>query len=331
MKLQTISQNAECSLYALPAEKSSLLTSLIASTPETRMICNDPLVIGVRYTRLLQSACTHILSMLKDRELFDMTESETIVFHVLRGGLNFGLREALADAYGWNRHGSAFISAQRARDSKGSEDWHITESDYKKVYLSRVCTAVVGDVVATGTSLEHALHELLNAVDQQGAQLKSLLFFTFGGSRAHEIIREVDAVCRDRFNAYTGSTIIYLEGCFRVAQRDTPLTIRITGTDLLRCGSTMSEEFFESHYLNPSYPIERCVIYDAGSRAFWLPEYLGDVEGYWRETLSLAEKGMSYAELLQERFPELDGSRFEGVDLKNVCLQQLARIEQHHS
>jgi len=93
----------------------------------------------------------------------------------------------------------------------------------------------------------------------------------------------------------------------------------------------MSEEFFESHYLNPSYPIERCVIYDAGSRAFWLPEYLGDVEGYWRETLSLSEKGMSYAELLQERFPELDGSRFEGVDLKNVCLQQLARIEQHHS
>ena len=331
MKLQTISRDQECSLYALPTEKPSLLTSLIASTAETRMICNDPFVMGVHYTRLLQSACTRILSALKDLRLFDMDEIETIVFHVLRGGLNFGLREALADAYGWNRHGSAFISAQRARDSKGSEDWHITESDYKKVYLTRLCTAVVGDVVATGTSLEHALHELLNAVDQQGAQLKSLLFFTFGGSRAHEIIEEVDAVCRDRFNAYTGATIIYLEGCFKVARIDTPLTIRITGTDLLRGGSTMCEEFLESQYLNPSYPLERCVIYDAGSRAFWLPEYLGDIQGYWRETLSLAEKGISYAELLHERFPELDGSRFKGVDLKDVCLRQLARIEQLQS
>ncbi len=331
MKLQPISRTPQCSIYALPAEKPSSLTSLVASTPETRMICNDPLVMGVRYTRLLQTACTRILSTLNERRLFDMAEIETIVFHVLRGGLNFGLREALADAYGWNRHGSAFISAQRARNSKGSEDWHITESDYKKVYLTRVCTAVVGDVVATGTSLEHALHELLNALDQQGAQLKSLLFFTFGGSRAHEIIQEVDTVCRARFDAYTGSTIIYLEGCFKVAQIDTPLTIRITGTDLLRSGSTMCEEFLESQYDSPSYPIERCVIYDAGSRAFWLPEYLADVEGYWRETLSLAEKRMSYAELLQERFGELDGSRFNGVDLKDVCLQQLARIEQHHS
>ena len=102
------------------------------------------------------------------------------MFNVLRGGLNFGLRDALADAYDWNLHGSSFISAQRARVSQNPEEWHIIEKDYKKVYMPRVVSAVLGDVVASGTSLLHALHALLDAARQQGAELRSIVFFTIG-------------------------------------------------------------------------------------------------------------------------------------------------------
>ncbi len=316
-----------CSLYQLPATPDTKLSRFISSTPQTRAICNDPIICGVEYTDLLREACSATLEALASEKLFSMQEMETIVFHVLRGGLNFGLREALATAHGWNRHGSAFISAQRARDSKDSEDWHITESAYKKVYLPKIATAVLGDVVATGTSLEHALQELLKAVDQQGAQLKSILFFTIGGERSEEIIREIDAICMQRYEEYEGSAVIYVEGRFEVAQIDTQLSIRLTGTDLLRRGSLMAPEFIESQYANPAYPIERCTIYDAGSRAFWLPEYFADIHNYWLQCLSLAESGMSFSELLKERFPELDVSRFSSTNLKEICRMQIEAIE----
>lgn len=85
----------------------------------------------------------------------------------MRGGLNFGLREALAESFSWNQHSAAFLQRQRARKTANPEEWYITESDYQKVYLPEKSCIVFGDVVATGTSLEFALNELLNIAKNQ--------------------------------------------------------------------------------------------------------------------------------------------------------------------
>ncbi len=95
----------------------------------------------------------------------------------------------------------------------------------------------------------------------------------------------------------------------------------------MRLNSVMAPEFIESQYENPAYPIERCIIYDAGSRAFWLPEYCHDVIDYWKQNLSFAEQGMTYAQLLAERFPSLDVSRFSGADLKTIARTQIQKME----
>ena len=68
----------------------------------------------------------------------------------------------------------------------------------------------------------------------------------------------------------------------------------------------MAPEFIESQYEDPSYPLERCTIYDAGSRAFWVREYANDVLNYWKQVLDLAASGISFLEYLEQRFPELD-------------------------
>ena len=60
---------------------------------------------------MLQKACTKVLKGLKQTEMLQPEETETIVLNILRGGLNFGLREALADAFDWNNHGSVFLSS----------------------------------------------------------------------------------------------------------------------------------------------------------------------------------------------------------------------------
>lgn len=320
VSLACVSASPALALYRI---QPSPIEAFIASTPETRSICNDPTVAGVRYTDLLRKACTEVLRALPN----DLREAETVVVNILRGGLNFGLRDALAAAYNWNAHTTSFISAQRARDERDTDAWHITENAYRKVYLPPRASFVIGDVVATGTSLRYGLQELVLAAREQKIDVRSILFFTYGGPQSENILSEIDARCRELFPGYEKTTLIYLEGRFAVAAPDTPLHVRLTGTDLLRLGSLMAPEFIESQYENPAYPLERCIIYDAGSRAFWLYEYVEDVIGYWKQNLQFAEQGMTFTELLRERFPQIDPARFGDVDLKQLCLARLADME----
>lgn len=326
--LSSTAQAADCALYRNDglAAPGSTVTSLIASTPQTRKITNDPFCFGVEYTGLLCEAVTAVLSRLQQQRLFSAAEAETSVLHILRGGLNFGLREALNRAYGWNRHGSAFISAQRARAAESAGDWVITESDYRKISLHQNNTIVFGDVVATGTSLEYALRLLGQTAAANQAQITSLLFFTIGSPRSQEILESLDQEYRRLFPSYQGSTVVYLEGIFDVANPESPLRIKINGTDLLRRGGVLTPEFLESQYSDPAFPLERCTIYDAGSRAFDIPEYLADVELYWKQVAKMAEEGLSFRALLQERCPKLDAARFGEIDLAELSKRQLSRM-----
>lgn len=320
--LDSVFSAENLSLYEMKHD--SPIRCLIATTPETRSICNDTTVVGTVYTGRLRDACARILA----HGDFDLSENNTAVINILRGGLNFGLREALADAFGWKSHTTCFISAQRARDTADPEEWHITENSYRKVYFPQNANLVIGDVVATGTSLKFALEELLKSAETEKVSLHSILFFTYGGPRALEILTDVDRLCRAKFPSYKQTTLVFLEGCFQVPDIHSSLTIRLTGTDLLRTGSVMAPEFIESQYEDPAYPLERCTIYDAGSRAFWVREYAHDVLEYWIQVLHLAEQGMTYAEYLSQRFPELEAARLPlDTSLKNLARLQISKMQ----
>lgn len=321
--LHPLVPSSACALHRIADESAARVQRVVASTPETRAICNDPTVIGIDYTRKLEAAGARILRGLQEQGVTCLEETETIVFNILRGGLNFRLREALADAFQWNRHGASFISAQRARIDDSPEQWHIIETEYSKVYMPKTASIVIGDVVATGTSLEHAMHALLDEAENQGTNLRSIVFFTFGGPRAEEILEKADAECRKRFPGFASTTLVYLEGRFVVPTVETELTIKLTGTDLLRRDALMAPEFIESQYENPAWPLQRCAIYDAGSRAFWPPEHIEDAREYWEATRKLAEEGMDFSTLLEERFPLLDKNRFRNPDLIDICNAQL--------
>ena len=291
----------------------------IATTPETRAICNDPKIAGIDYTDKLQQACVAVLKTLD----LNIKESSGVVVNILRGGLNYGLRHALHDAFGWNRHTTCFISAQRARDNADPEEWHITENAYRKVYLPRAASLFIGDVVATGTSLRYGLNELIASAKSMETDLQDIVFFTIGGAIAGKILEEVDAECRRLFPSYRRTVLVYFEGCFGVPDLDSRLMIRLTGTDLTRGDAVLAPEFIDSQYDNPAYPIERCTIYDAGSRAFHVSEYAEDVRGYWKQVLDLADQGVTFEAYLKDRFPSLDAGRFVGTSLRDIAVKQI--------
>lgn len=324
--LRPLSVTPGCSLYELPRNQAPSRV-IVASTPETRAICNDPFVTGTKYTRSLTHACAKILTALRNANIFTAAESETTVMHILRGGMNFGLREALTDAFAWNDHASAFISAQRARSSDDPNEWVITENAYRKLHLRGVENVLLGDVVATGTSLSYALQQLGTLGKAHGSRLSSLTFFTIGSPFSHKIIDQVSTQYRELFPGFQGATVVYLEGIFAMATKETKMSIKIDGTDLLRTDSVLAPEFIESQYENPSFPLERCTIYDAGSRAFDICEYMEDVHEYWAATLGLANSGMTFERLIAERFPELEAERFGNPSLKQIASCQLAKAE----
>jgi hypothetical protein len=315
---------ANISLYSL--ELFEGVSRYIASTPETRSICNDPFIVGLKYTEALKSACSRTLSALTALSAIELKEEETSVLHILRGGLNFGLREALGTAYNWNQHASNFISAQRARKLPDSEDWIITENSYNKFHLKKTNQIVFGDVVATGTSLEYALKRVLENAQASKAEIRTVIFFSIGGPRSHEILANLAKEAKSICPAFERAIVVYFEGIFGVAHKDSKLSISITGTDLLRSPAILAPEFVEANYSNPSFPIERCAIYDAGSRAFDLDQYFFDIRDYWTKVLELYSKGMNYRDLLIQRFPELSLNRFADVNLKEICDKQLAKI-----
>lgn len=294
-------QSPEGSLYHINGQ--CRVERFVLSTPETRAICNDPFVHGLAYTSSLSQAMSTMATLFKKASVSLGEENNAVVLHILRGGLNFGLREALGRAYGWNRHASAYISSQRAHDNE--KGWHITENRYQKVFIPKNADIIFGDVVATGVSLEHALLKIVDIAVEQKSSIRSLTFVTIGGERAEVILESIDALCRERFADYTGARVVYIEGRFDVARDNDPrMQIALGGTDLVRRDSLLTPEFVDSQTEQPSYAIERCTIYDAGSRAFQLPEYLEDVHHYWSQVKKLAEDGMTYVAYLRERFPE---------------------------
>ena len=299
--METITQNEAIALYQL--EDHGQLKRFILSTPETRSICNDPGVYGVEYTDKLKIAMGKCINALP--ESLVVKQEQGMVFNILRGGLNFGLREALVAGKGWRSHCTAFISAQRVYDEE--EGWHITENRYEKVYLPDNADIYVGDVVATGVSLEYALKKMVALARDQAVSFKRVTFFTIGSERAGELMEEVDRQCREEFPDYEESRVVYIEGIFGMPKDHGSLDIALQGTDLLRWPATLSPEFLASQADDPAYPLERCTIYDAGSRAFNAPEYLEDVREYWSLVKELAETGMSYSDYLAQRVPGCPG------------------------
>lgn len=302
----------------------------VFSTAETRAIVNRPEVMGMDYTEKLEDAMVHLFRGFKPLHFTDIHEDQVDVFNFLRGGLNFGLRNALHRAYGWNLHRSSFMSSQRARDDKGR--WYITEDSYRKITIAKGGIVFCGDVVATGITLESGLEALTKEIAKRGASIRYFHFFTIGCHKTEKILEQYERLWRDTFSDFEGIDIFYIEGKFHLADSKTPVRIKLQGTDLLRRDCLLMPEFVQSQEEMIAYPLERCTIYDAGSRAYDIEEYAGDVREYWEQVMALAKQGVTTEEYLMERFPEASETlrtKANAASLKELCEERILRFSEH--
>ena len=299
--LQLVSKREDCSLYRLDGPYAPKVTRYIASTPYTRRICNDPSCLGSEFRVAMARAATAILASLPEAEAIRTVPQHRLnVLHFLRGGLSFGVMKGLEGAYDSNEHRASFMTSERARDEKGR--WYIREDQYVKLTLADESVVFVGDIVATGVTVAAAFaklfeqtsglprhelpcavadqlfygisweqrQELLNRTPAEAKRIpiKRILFFTIGCHKAEKVMAQYDELFRSVFPEYEGSTVIYLEGKFHLADSKTKLRIVEQGTDLLRHPALLAPEFERSQFDHPRHLIEPCTIYDGGSRSF---------------------------------------------------------------
>lgn len=315
------------SLSSIKGDYDGPIRRYVFSTRETQDIVNKPEIMGMEYTEALESGLMHLLTGFRPHHFDNLVEDQVNVFNFLRGGLNFGLRQALHRAYGWNLHRTSFMSSQRARDESGR--WYITEDSYRKITIAKGSVVFCGDVVATGITLESGLEALTEEIAKRKASLKYFIFFTIGCHKAEKILQTYYDLWKARFKDFEGIDIFYIEGKFHLADSKTPVTIKLQGTDLLRRDSVLMPAFIKAQEQNATCSLERCTIYDAGSRAYDIEEYKGDVLEYWEQVHALAKKGMTTEQYLAERFPEASPTLVKNAkktNLDDICKERIEKF-----
>lgn len=312
----------EVQLYKLHGSKETFLTRYIVSTPETRAICNQPEIFGMEFTEKLHAAVEKTLGVLPEAELFKQwPDYETNIISILRGGLNFRIREALATAYGYNKHSTTYLISQRQKDPT-TNVWHVEVQTYKKITIPKVVSFFLGDVIGTGKSLREALKELTGIMDAVNVRsVRKFVVLTFGCVNAETVLAEYDALLRQKFPDYQGVVLVYFEGKFTLATNETGIRLTDSGSDFLRRDCLLAPEFALSQYDQLYYPLERCTIYDAGNRAFDILRYKSEVQEYWAKMLQEANNGYTLWDALQERFPDQYSSLAEFLDDKKRLWQ----------
>lgn len=313
-----------CTLARLVGDYEGPLRRFVCSTEETQSIVNKPEIMGVQYTEYLERGMAKILRAYKAYQPFPIEEEHTDVLHFLRGGLNFGLREALYDAYGWNRTRASFLSSQRAQDKL--QRWYIQENSYRKIAVGKGSSLFCADVVATGVTLEHGLETLTEILQKNGSSIRSFHFFTIGCHKTEKVLEHFHTLWKKVFPDFFGIDLFYIEGKFHLADSKTATRIKIQGTDLLRLDSPLMPAFIAAQEQSVTPALERCTIYDAGSRAYDTDEYRKDVVEYWSEVLALAEQGVTTQEYLHERYPEASPelrALAEATPLRDICKERI--------
>ena len=287
-ELVKVASNSDSSLYSVKSE--SGIEIFIASDPNTIDILNRPERIGVEFQRKLSNTLQSVLSVVYQNgssKLASTLKSNPIdVFYLLRGGLNYDLHRSLTEITG-HLPEVTFLSSQRVESDHGFD---IGESSYQKWSIQDGSVICVGDISATGTTIKHALDRAVAGYANEGKKPKRLLIVTIGTLRsAFELAQYKEHLAKAWGPTFEGITVIYLEGMFHLYEGDPSLSkTHLPFTDFFRKDAPRTLEFEAQSLLTPICFLERCAIYDGGSRAFEPRTYTRNLVTYWKK---LSEDG----------------------------------------
>jgi hypothetical protein len=277
----------------------------VVSTRCTRDLMNYPEIINCDFTNLMVNGLTNALKGINLLERLSCINSKTVnVYHILRGGLNFEVRNALKKAFGYKWHSSSYLSSQRVlKEGK----FEISENYYRKFILPDEATVYTADIIASGGSLNNGIEYLYKYVKNRNSKLKNMVFITIGCVEAEKILEKWHNTLKENFPDYEKTILIYLEGRFGLANDNTKLYNSLPETDLLKSfkdDALITPEFEHSQFEKMIIGLEACVIYDGGKKGFEPVNHIKDIIEFWEKQHKTAiEKELTLWEEYNNRFP----------------------------
>ena len=282
--LHKIYCSQKASLYTLSSGLN--IETVIASTPQVAELLNTPEICGIEFQTAFSKALLNIIEGLYINENFRIArllkQYPLDVLYILRGGLNFDIHKSLSEITDTPTEVS-FISSQRVET--GSKDFSIGESNYRKWSIQNDAIVCIGDISATATTLRHTIDLAISQYAKEEKKPKGLLIFTIGTSTIKEVLDEYDKKLRRVWGStFQGITLVFLEGIFYLYRGDVALlsSTHLPFTDFFRKDFPVAIEFERKCLMTPSCFMERCAIYDGGSRAFEPKLYLNNLQKYWK-------------------------------------------------
>jgi len=275
--LKKINTNEDTILYEILQNKYKF-DIYIASSDTMINLLNTPECYGVKFQKKISTSIYKALSILyktEDKKISEHLKNSPIdTFYILRGGLNFNLHENIYRLIEKTPEVS-FISSQRISCKDGT--FKIDESTYQKWNIQDRSLLCIGDICATGTTIVNMITNAIKRYNFESKKPRWLLIITIGTKKM------LNELSNYNFDCFEGVTIIFLEAVFNLFGNTSLSNINIPYTDFFRKNTIRSIQFEKLSLSNPTCFLERCAIYDGGSRSFEPKGYFNNLYTYWEK------------------------------------------------
>ncbi len=317
--------NDEISFYELSSIENADI--FVISTNMTRKILLTPELCGFQFQQNMSDGIHLAFEIIKKMNLIkSLNVSNHLhfdVLYLLRGGLNFNLHQILEDVY-HSKCEVSFVSSQRIEEDGLMS---IAEDSYTKWSFADDGILCIGDICATGTTMKSVLAKVINHDKSNKIHHKNLVVVTIG--TMDSLRNFMSNSNQSLFKYFDKITFIFIEGLFTLHIDNPEINyFHLSNTDFFRKNAIYSIEFELEGLEKPASLLERCVIYDGGSRSFEPNLYLSNLFQYWVNLKSHLNTD-NYSELIQtktnlfdyqKKYAEwLQGvSHWEGIDKERL-------------
>lgn len=260
LRLESPRYVGDSAIYRVQGTFASRSEVYLVSTPASRELLTDPLLVGTRYAGHLSAACEESIRLLQAIAPQRLpTTSPVSVLIAMRGALSFGLPNALWNGLGIESQVS-FLTPLRQPDGGVV----ISESPvgFRPPANSLPATIAFGDIISSGATATALIH-MLRAI---GPKVERLVIATIATQAGLEAVDAAVADVEDRHYSCS-TTILALESLF-AGPGTANGELGLGPQDLHRRSWLSAPEFEKKRLSRLGTFCERCAIYDGGERAF---------------------------------------------------------------
>ncbi len=275
-------------LYSLDTEK-----TYIISNPSSRKLICEPEIVGYYIPNLLQQPIADTLKYFHEQNILNNIN----VVYILRGGLNFPI-EAACSQIGLNIGGVSFLTSERIfLENRVSR----IESKYRKINSVDNATVIIGDIIASGETLNNTVRYIEEQYSLSRKMLKNIIVFTIGSDNTLKAIDNLSRKLKQRWCKFEGIWSVFIEGIFTTYPNTGITGLNLPEVDFFLNGALLAPEY-RLEIIKYCYSIfERCVIYDGGARRFEQNNHIDNIVAYWRNLCTLADV-ISTTDFIEEKY-----------------------------